>query len=349
MEGSNTYSGDTVVNGNGLYTLKIPYGPGKGNLLVNSGGYVNMGSSSPSINGLSQSLGNAGGSISTEQSGANTYNLTVGHNDSTASFLGAITHTSGKSSICLIKVGTGTQTLAGVSNTYRGGTILSNGVLSVSSTNSIGGANAKVAFAGGTLRINGTEFNSFGTTPLTFTSEGGGLDIADAGNILTVTNDLASGTVLTKTGAGTLMLTGTQAGTINTDDPSKISFGASLGFYNLGLTSGGTLSPAGNGTIGTVAVNNDLMLAGKLLVDVTASTNDTVTAGGTITLSAGATLEIVNTASLERSKRYTLMTAGGGAVSGSLTALNLPDRWKVVTVANTVVLYYSSGTIISFR
>jgi len=83
-------------------------------------------------------------------------------------------------------------------------------------------------------------------------------------------------------------------------------------------------------------------------VDVTASTNDMVTASGTITLT-GATLEIVNPLLLERSKIYTLMTAGGGAVSGSLTALNLPDRWKVVTVGNTVVLYYSyPGTMIRF-
>ena len=77
------------------------------------------------------------------------------------------------------------------------------------------------------------------------------------------------------------------------------------------------------------------------------STNDTVTAGGTITLSTGASLEIVNTSLLSRSKRYTLMTAGG-AVSGSLTALNLPDRWRVLTVGNTIVLYYAyPGTMIS--
>jgi hypothetical protein len=124
--------------------------------------------------------------------------------------------------------------------------------------------------------------------------------------------------------------------------------GAGLGFYNLGVTTNGVLSPAGSGMIGTFAVTNNLTLAGKLLVDVTASTCDTVNAGGTITLSAEATLEIVNPSLLSRSKRYTLMTAGVGTVGGSLTASNLPERWKVRTDGNTVVLYYAfPGTMIS--
>lgn len=342
---NNSYSGDTVVNGGGISSINVPYGPGKGNLVINSGGTAEMGGNAI-VNGLSASPGNAGGTLNNPTSTSVTNTLTVGNGDATATFPGTILKGATRT-VVLIKVGTGTQTLSGI-NTYQGGTILSNGVLSVSSTNNIGGANAKVTFVGGTLQISGTTFNSFGATPLTFTPEGGGLDIVDAGNSFTLTNNLASGTVLTKTGAGMLTLTDTQAGTINTDDPTKISFGAGLGFYNLGILAGGVLSPAGSGTVGTLAVNNDLTLSGKLLVDVTSSTSDSVTAVGTITLS-GATLEIVNTASLERSKRYTLMTAGGGAVSGSLTALNLPDRWKVVTVANTVVLYYSSGTIISFR
>jgi hypothetical protein len=72
-----------------------------------------------------------------------------------------------------------------------------------------------------------------------------------------------------------------------------------------------------------------------------------VTAGGAITLFSGATLEIVDPSLLNRSKRYTLLTAGGGLVSGSLTALNLPDGWRLSAVGNTVVLSYSqSGTMI---
>ena len=44
MTGANTYSGDTVVNSGNLKgaTPNIPYGAGKGNLVVNSGGYFDI-------------------------------------------------------------------------------------------------------------------------------------------------------------------------------------------------------------------------------------------------------------------------------------------------------------------
>ncbi len=338
--GANTYSGDTVMNGVQVKQFSaIPFGAGRGNLVVNSGGNFDLGGAAVKINGLASSPMNAGGIVNSSWGAATA--LTLGHGDASASYSGSIQ----SATLGLIKVGTGTQTLTGV-NSYGNGTILSNGILSVSSLSNIGGANAKVTFAGGTLRISGTAFTSFGTTPLTFTSAGGGVEIADAGNTFTLTNNLGSGTVLTKTGAGTLSLTGTQAGTINTDDPSKISFGAGIGFYNLGVTTNGVLSPAGSGAIGTVAVNNNLALAGKLLADVTGATNDTVTAGGSITLS-GATLELVNPSLLNRSKQYQLMAAGDGTVSGTFASSNLPARWKVSVVGYTVVLYYANpGTMI---
>jgi autotransporter-associated beta strand protein len=310
-------------------------------LLINAGAYVEMAGGSCVINGLSQSTNNPGGMVYNGWGSLQT--VTLGNGDASASYSGVIS--GGGSGIALVKVGTGTQTLSGA-NTYAGGTTLSNGVLSVSSLSNIGGASANVTFAGGTLQINGTAFTSFGATPLTFTSAGGGLDIVDAGNTLTLTNNLSSGTVLTKTGAGTLSLTGTQAGTVTTDDPTKISFGSGLGFYNLGVTTNGVLSPAGSGMIGTFAVTNNLTLAGKLLVDVTASTNDMVTAGGSIALSAGATLEVVNTSLLNRSKQYTLMTSVG-SVSGTFASSNLPARWKVGAFGNAVVLYYvNPGTMV---
>ncbi len=345
MNAGNTYSGDTVINQGAIIRGSvIPNGAGKGNLLVNAGATFEMGGGSGGINGLSQSTNNPGGTVQNGWGGLQT--LTLGNGDATASFSGIIS--GGGSGLALIKIGTGTQTLSGA-NTYAGGTTLSNGVLSVSSLSNIGGANAKVTFAGGTLRISGTTFNSFGSTPLTFTSAGGGLDIVDAGNSLTLTNNLAAGTVLTKTGAGTLTLTGAQAGTLNTDDASKISFGAGLGFYNLGVTSGGTLSPAGSGTTGTVAVANNLTLAGTYVADVANNgTSDTVTAGGSITLATGATLQLVNASLLNCAKRYTLMTAAGGSVAGTFTFRpSLPYNWRVSTAGGKAVLYYSvPGTMI---
>lgn len=344
-----SYSGDTVINEGSLGVSNIgnviPDGTGKGNVVMNGYGILEMYGRNETINGLSSAS-----PLASVKNGTSTaVTLTLGNNDATASYSGVIYGT-GAGALTLIKIGAGTQTLSGVS-TYSGGTVLSNGVLSVSSTNNIGGANAKVTFAGGTLRITGTTFNSFGATPLTFTSTGGGLDIAEAGNNFTLTNGFTSGTVLTKTGVGMLTLTGAQAGTINTDDPSKITFGAGLGFYNLGILAGGVLSPAGSGASGTVAVANNLSLSGTYVADVASNgSSDTVTAGGNITLATGATLQIVNTSLLNRTKVYTFMTASGGMVTGSFTvAPALPDRWRLSTANGKVVLYYvHPGTLIRF-
>ena len=264
LSDAQVYSGDTVINQGQLRRpVYLPSGSGKGDVLVNWNGTLELADTANAIpikiNGLSQVANNPGGVVQNSYNGPRT--LMVGHGDANGSFAGTIID-SGTNTLAFVKVGAGTQILSGV-NTYAGGTTLSNGVLAVSSLGNIGGANAAVTFAGGTLRITGTTFTSFGATPLTFTSLGGGLDISDAGNSFTLTNDLASGTVLSKTGSGSLTLTGTQAGTIITDDSSKIGFGAGLGFYNLGVTSGGVLSPAGSGTVGALAVNNDLTLSGK--------------------------------------------------------------------------------------
>ena len=343
LNAGNSYSGDTVINqGTIIRPQYIPNGTGKGNLVVNANGTLDLQGTSGTVNGL-RNTDAVGGQVKNTYTGPAT--LTVGNANADGSFGGTISD-SGANTLALVKIGSGAQVLSG-NNTYRGGTTLSNGVLSISGIANIGGATNRLTFAGGTLRITGTALTSLGSNVVNWATFSGGLDIANAGNTFTITNALGSGTVFAKTGAGTLSLTGTQSGTVNTDDPSKISFGAGLGFYNLGVTTSGVLSPAGSGSIGVFAMNNNLTLAGKLLVDVTASTNDIVTAGGSITLSAGATLEIVNTALLNRSRTYTLLTAGGGAVSGSLTALNLPDRWKVSAVGNTVVLHYANpGTMI---
>jgi autotransporter-associated beta strand protein len=342
LDAGNSYSGDTVINqGTIIRPQHIPNGAGKGNLVVNANGTLDLQGANGTVNGLRNSDA-VGGQVKNTYTGPAT--LTVGNANADGVFGGTLSD-SGANTLALVKIGSGTQVLSG-NNTYRGGTTLSNGVLSISGVANVGGATNRLTFAGGTLRITGTALTSLSSNEVNWATFSGGLDIANAGYTFVITNALGSGTVLAKTGAGTLSLTGPQAGTINTDDPSKVSFGAGLGFYNFGLTSGGVLSPAGSGTIGAFAVNSNLTLAGKLLVDVTASSSDTVTAGGSITLSAGATLEIVNPSLLDRSRQYEIMTAVG-PVSGTFASSNLPARWKVSVVGNKVVLYYAyPGTII---
>jgi fibronectin-binding autotransporter adhesin len=121
--GANTYSGDTTVS---FGTLKlgsnsaIPGGPGKGNVNLGMGSVLDVYGKSASINGLS------GYGIIDNTSGNGI--LSIGSNNATSTFYGAIQNTVGILSV--VKQGSGTQTLAGA-NIYKGDTIINGGTLEI--------------------------------------------------------------------------------------------------------------------------------------------------------------------------------------------------------------------------
>jgi autotransporter-associated beta strand protein len=124
LSGASTYGGDTTVSQG---TLKLgssnvlPDGAGKGNLIAN--GTVDLAGYSETINGL------AGTGV--VRSGTNSPILTIGNNDSSSTFSGIISNSSG--SLSLIKVGAGTLTLSG-NNACTGNTIVNGGTLVVNGT-----------------------------------------------------------------------------------------------------------------------------------------------------------------------------------------------------------------------
>jgi autotransporter-associated beta strand protein len=164
----------------------------------------------------------------------------------------------------------GTTILTGA-NTYTGGTTIAAGTVSVSSDGNLGNATGGLTFNGGTLQVTGTTFNSTART-ITWGAGGGGFDIDDAANNFTVSQALTGGP-LTKSGAGTLTLSGANTYT--------------------GATTiiGGTLALSGNGSIATssgVADNGtfDISAASAGVSIQTLSGNGTVTLGAnTLTLS----------------------------------------------------------------
>ena len=99
------------------------------------------------------------------------------------------------------------------SNGYAGGTTLSGGTLVVSADNNLGSTAGALTLDGGILQVQGTSFRST-TRPVTTTSNGGEIDVADPNNNLTLaTQNFSSGGPLTKAGQGGLQLGGSIAST----------------------------------------------------------------------------------------------------------------------------------------
>jgi len=228
------------------------------------------------------------------------------------------------------QLGDGTTVLTS-DNTYSGGTILDGGTLSVSREANLGDTAGALSFNGGTLQITGTDFQSTGRT-ITWGSEGGGFDIADANNVFTVRQTLGAGGALTKLGAGTLVLSGTntyKGGTTVSDGILQLGDGTTdgsiLGAVDL---NGGALVVANQGTTvldgnisGTGSVTQDG--TGKLTLSGNNSYGDTYLNAGVISVEQeenlgsgalnfdGGTLQVTGTHFKGTNKAIT-WGAGGG-------------------------------------
>lgn len=191
----------------------------------------------------------------------------------------------------------GTLILSAASNSYSGGTRLSEGVLQVSADAQLG--SGALAFNGGTLRVTGDSFNST-SRGITFGDNGGGLDIASASNTFTLGQTLSGAGALQKDGLGTLRLDGgnsysggtaLNAGRLVAGTASALGSGALTVSGNARLSSAQALSLAndvaiGNGIALTVDGGSDLGLSGI----VSGQTGRLVKDGsGTLTLSGANT------------------------------------------------------------
>ena len=155
---ANNYTGNTIIgtNGPGYFAtgtqawLKlgasavIPNGSGFGNVIINGAwlGLLDLNGKTQTINGLSGD--------GTVASGTGTGTLTIGNNNATSTFNGAIQN--GGGTVAIAKTGTGTLTLGGV-NTYTGNTTINAGTVALASTGSINNTPAIVLAAGATLDV----------------------------------------------------------------------------------------------------------------------------------------------------------------------------------------------------
>jgi autotransporter-associated beta strand protein len=241
-----------------------------------------------------------------------------------------------------MQLGPGTTVLAGP-NTYTGATNVNAGTLRAGAANAFSPFSAFSVASGATL-----DFNSFNQT-IGSLAGAGNVTLGTAtlttgnGNTSTTFSGAISGTGgLTKSGAGTLLLTGTSsytgattvnAGTLSVNgsianSAVTVNAGGTIGgIGTVGNTTinGGTLSP-GN-SIGTLTVQGNLVLtaAAAYIVEVSPTSADRTNVTGTASLAG--TVQAVFGPGAYIARSYTILSATGGLGGtrfNSLTTANLP-------------------------
>jgi autotransporter-associated beta strand protein len=271
------------------------------------------------------------------------YNLTVGGAGNTT-----ISDVIGTGSGSLTKDGAGTLTLS-VGNSYTGGTTLGAGTLTANDNGALG--TGTLTMSGGTLNstVAGTTVNNpitltasstlsniatgglltnYGTYTLTMSgaTQSGGINLSNNTTGRTLTVNVASGTStisgaiangststsnLTKTGAGALVLSGSDANT----------------YTGTTTLSAGTLTADKNNALGT----------GTLILDGgTLNSDNGSTVGNAITLTASSTVNDITTSGLLSNRGYTLTTSGATLSGG----VNINSRGS----AHNLTVNVGSGT-----
>lgn len=295
--------------------------------------------------------------------------------------------------IQLSKNGSGILTLGG-NNTYTGGTLINDGILSITSVNNIGGSSAPITLAGGTLSINGnvttsaaisvTNSSTITITASHFTTLNGTLTgsdsvtlnlMGDGTNVLstiavggsdsfTIAGVFGGSSAMTKTGSGTLIITGNNASftgpmTISAGElkvngsllnSSLLTISANTTLSGTGavgpITCYGTLSP-GN-SVGTISSGDVVFESSSLFfveLDPTGASLLDVTGSAAL----NGTLEVVQNAGVyDRSGQYPILQTTDG-LSGSFSSILLtPLRGFTLSAlesGNDLILTYNSNLL----
>ncbi|CAN7423228.1 autotransporter-associated beta strand repeat-containing protein [Caulobacter sp. LjRoot300] len=272
----------------------------------------------------------------------------------------------------LVKTDLGTLVLTGA-NSYTGGTAINGGALRISSDANLGDAVGALSLNGGTLNTTADIGSNRAVSLL-----GTGTLLTDASTTLTLNGTVAGAGGFTKTGAGSLILTGANSFAGNVDvtagslfvngDQSaatgamSIASGATFGGSgtiggNVTLADGATLA-AGNNNVGTLTVGGNLALgAGTVLAYefgqanfAGGALNDLVNVGGDLTLDG--TINVTASAGGSFGPGIYRVFNYGGALSDNGLALGTLPGGSAVSVqtaiAGQVNLVNTAGLTLSF-
>ncbi len=332
LSGSNTYTGATAINSGVLKAGVAGVAGTNGALGLNSAvTLANTAGASLNITGFNTQIGSLTGGGATGGSitlGAAT--LTVGgDNTSQAAYAGIISGTGG----ALTKIGTGTLILTGT-NTYTGGTTISNGLLSFA--NSALSSSGNITMNGGALQWNGSNTQDVSARLAMVNATNAIFDTN--GNSVTLGTNFGSSTsgLLTKIGAGTLTLTGT-----NTFSGAVAVQNGMLSFNS--LAAAGSAQPLGEGN--TVNLGVAFTSSGKLQYTGAAGTltqsiyvlgngSDTIQNAGSGLLTLSGTLTKYGT-TLTLAAGSTAGITVTGPIVGAIAGSDLVVTGGTVTLSGT--------------
>ncbi|MCX6878880.1 MAG: autotransporter-associated beta strand repeat-containing protein [Verrucomicrobia bacterium] len=331
LAGANTYTGDTTIAA-GTVRLgtgtALPSGLGKGNVAVT--GTLDLYGYSLSINGLS-----GAGTVTSGAAGVMT--LSAGGNNQTSTFSGMIQDGSG--TLGLTKTGTGTLTLSG-NNTFTGGVTINGGILQLANAGALNSTNPNSltfgpgAAMGTKLQLNG---NSVTVSSL-------------------ATNATPGTVIVENANAAAVTLTINQAGNTTFAGVLQNQAGGGGGVLSLTKSGAGSLTLAGTNTYtGTTTISGGtLALAGGTAVLDTGAVVLTNTAGATLLLSASETIGSLAGGGASGGNvnlQSYVLTSGGantdtiysGVISGTGSLVKTGSGTLTLAASNT----YSGNTTVS--
>lgn len=329
---SQAISGNGSVNAAGGTTLLLGSNSYTGGTRI-QGGTLRF-TSDAALGAVSGAVTFAGGALSAAdtttvarsivlESGSNTLDVASGK---VLTVSGTISGTAG-----FTKSGTGTLALTGT-NSYGGGTRIQGGTLSFTGDAALGSAAGAVVLAGGTLSAGETV-----STGRSIALEGGQNTLeVTGGKVLTVSGTISGTTGFTKSGTGTLVLTGTNTYTGLTtiaDGTLQLGNGGTSGSIVGDVVNNATLifNRSDNYTFsGSITGNGAVLFQGGGKVDFASPYQGAVTVGNsTVTLEQG-----VQTTSV-------FTVENGGKLGGSGTIGGL-----VANSGAVVAPGYSPGTLV---
>jgi autotransporter-associated beta strand protein len=399
LNGTNTYSGGTVINatlsvGNG--SSENVSALGSGTVAINTGGELifNPGGTSTTYDTANSIVLNGGvlnGGDGVQHIGTGvgaTINVTAAGGTLGSQYNGKSLYLDGQ------LTGSGPLTVENFQQTYSSNSVTHitnnsntySGVITLDATAVMGEqieVDAADALQYATVNLVGTEGSASGllwnsSAPVLGAIEGNGnfqLETNSSGGVaLTVGGNNASTTYsgvistgtggvgsLTKTGAGTMILSGssTYTGLTTVSQGALIVTGSISGAVSDSGTFGGSGAVGGlvtvnqNGVLepgalettaagAQLTLQSGLTLAGTstLVINLDSSDNiDSLAITGNLTLGADdtLTLNLLSGANLDQPS-YTIATVTGGIISGSFANTNLPENYQVETVGNSLEL-----------